>query len=421
MNRQPLLAALAGAGLSWTAPAPANVVTDWHSLAVACISVHRPGPPSMLDLAIVQAAVHDAVQAIERRYQPYKARPAATGSESTASAAAAAAYHVLAAICPNSIAALDAAYAPYLAGGDPGLDVGAAAATTLLAERRGTPQLPANNGGTDPGDWRPTPPANLSGRFEFLASTTPFTLNRPAQFRPGPPPPLTSVTYARDYNEVKDVGAVESHPASPACPAPETTDLARFWSGGFIPELNAAVRGIAISEQLSIGDGARLLALADLAGADAVIAIFESKYHYNFWRPITAIHEGDNDLNAATVGDAAWTPFFQSAHFPAGTQTPPYADYVSGANGVTGAFMRTLQLYFGTDEFQFSFTSGAAPSVTLCTNPRQFSRFSDVMQEVVDVRILQGIHFRSADEEGRRLGRRVAHWTFMKFRPVPGS
>jgi hypothetical protein len=413
---------LASMYFGWVGPAAADVVTDWNALAATCISTHRPGPPGLLDLAIVQSTVHDAVQAIEGRYQPYLAVPAANGNESPASAAAAAAYHVLSSICPNSAATLNAAYAPYLAGGDPGLDVGAAAAATLLAQRRGTPALPPNVGGVEIGQWRPTPPGNVAGQFEFLREIVPFTLNRPTQFRPEPPPPLTSGTYLRDYDEVMQFRAVASHPATPACPAPEATEVARFWSGNFVTQWNAALRGIAISAQLPIGDSARLFALATLAAADSAIAVWESKFHYLFWRPITAIREGDNDPNPNTAGETGWTPFIQSAHFPAGSQTPPYPDYTSGANGLTGAFTGVLQLFFGTDEFQFSVPGATPPSVTLCTNPRQFIRFSDAAQEVVDARIWLGIHFRFADDEARTLGNRVAHWTFMKFlRPVPGG
>ena len=159
-----------------------------------------------------------------------------------------------------------------------------------------------------------------------------------------------------------------------------------------------------------IGDKARLLALVNLAAADALISCWDSKYHYSFWRPETAIREGDNDLNQRTVGDPNWLPF---------VTTPPYPDYSSGFNNLAGSFTGMLKLYFGTDEFDFSILS---PTPGLTVNPRQYHRFSEAAQEVVEVRILQGIHFRFADEQARRQGRRVAHWVFMKsLRPVPGT
>jgi hypothetical protein len=408
---------------NWTAPAHADAVSDWHALAVQCIPTHRAGPPSMLDLALVQLAVHDAVQAIERDYAPYLAKPPATGQESPAAAAASAAYHVLASICPNSLATLDAAYKPYLDGGDPGLAVGAAAAATLLAERRPTFTLPFEPflGGTDPGDWRPTPLLNQAHQFVFGAFTEPFGLTSPSQFRPGPPPALNSDLYLREYNEVKETGGVESHPAVPTCPAPDRTDRARFYSGNFITLWHDTVRQIALDQQLPIGANARLLALNAMAMADAFIAVWDTKVHYNFWRPVTAIREGDNDTNDATVGDPDWTPFIQSAHFPAGSQTPAYSDYTSGANGVTGAATGILQLFFMTDWLKFEVYKATAPSVVICTNPRSFRRLSDIVREVVEGRILLGIHFRAADEQGRRLGNRVAVWTFFKYlRPISG-
>ena len=401
------------------APAHADAVSDWHALAVPCIQAHRAGPPSLLDLALVQAAVHDAVQAVQQRYEPFLTAPPATGRESPAAAAASAAYHVLAAICPNSLATLDAAYQPYLDGNDPGLAVGAAVAATYLPERRPSPTLDPFVGDTAPGSWRPTPPGNLSMAFLLLATARPFGLSEPAQFRPGPQPSLESRAYAREYEEVRTLGAVESHPATPMCPAPARTDRARFWSGNFITLWHDTVRQIGLDAQLSLGRNARLLALFSIAAADTVIAVWDSKLHYDFWRPITAIREGDADLNEATVGDPSWTPFIQSAHFPSGSQTPNYPEYVSGANGLTGVATGMLQLFFHTDRFEFEVFKATAPSVVVCTNPRSFERFSDAAREVVDARIWQGIHFRSADERGRRLGVRIAEWTYEEYlRPL---
>jgi hypothetical protein len=409
--------------LSGAAPGSADVVAEWNTLAVQCITQATPpgrgGPPGLFDLALVHAAMHDAIQAIQHDYDPYLATPPASGNESVASAAAAAAHDVLVVFCPAAVATLDAAFKPYKDGADPGLAVGSAAAAALIPHRRPTPVVPDFTGGTGIGEWRPTPPSELPMAFLFMATTEPFTLTSPDQFRPDPPPSVNSHQYVREYYEVKKLGSVQSHPAAATCPSPASTDLARFWSGNFVAQWNEAARNIAIDEQLSIGDSARLLALVNLAGADAAIAVWDAKRFYSFWRPITAIREGNNDGNPFTIGDPGWTPFIQSAHFPTGSQTPPYPDYVSGANGLVGAFTRTLQLFFHTDHLRFEVNKGTPPAVVICENPRTYQRISDAAQEVVDARILLGIHFRAADEEARRLGRRVAGWAFANYlRPL---
>jgi hypothetical protein len=398
--------------------ASANVVTEWNAIALSCIP--RTGPGTGLDAALVQAAVHDAVQAIEKRYQPYFSSPPATGSESKAAAAAAAAYYVLSddRVCPDTIQpTLETAYTPYRNGNDPGLAVGQAAAAALLATEYRAANGNAHIPGTGIGEWRPTPPGNSPMTFVYVATTKPFVMDSPSQFRPGPPPAVTSQRYTKDYNEVKEVGSVLSHPATGACPAPADTDLARFWSGNIPAQLNQVLRDVAIDRQLGIGDTARLLALGNLAAADVGIAVWDSKVHYNFWRPITAIREGDSDGNPNTSGDASWTPFISSTHVS--SQTPPYPDYVSGANGLSGAVTTMLQLFFKTDHLPLAIHKGTPATVPICTNPRLYRRISDVAEEVVDARVLLGIHFRFADTSARQLGARVAWHVFTHaLRPV---
>jgi len=403
----------------WASTANANVVTEFNAIGAACLS--RPGPGSLLDLALAQVAVHDAVQAIEQRYETYRPTSPATGSK--ASAAAAAAYRVLSdnRICAPPAApavdpqvALDALFKPYLDGNDPGLAAGYAAADRMLLEIRPTtttiplPYL----GSTAIGQWRPTPPGNLPMSFVYLATTTPFVMTSPSQFRPGPAPALTSDAYAKDYNEVKATGSTLSHPAMGACPAPAETDMARFWAGNFGLQWNQVARDIAVDRQLGLGDTARLLALTNLAGADAAIGIWESKVYYNVWRPVTAIVNGNDDGNSNTAGDTSWVPFIAGAHFPSGSQTPPYPDYLSGANGLTGAFTAMLQLFFHTDVVPFEVYKAVPASVAICTNPRSYRKLSDAAEEVVDARILLGIHFRFADTGARTLGTRVAWHTY---------
>jgi hypothetical protein len=386
-------------------------VTYWNGVASAAAAAGRNGPTSVLDIAIVQLAVHDAVQAIEREYAPYKfSDPSATGSPQAAVAAAS--YAVLASLYPAQRpgpTGLDQTYANYVSSnglaGNPGLAVGAAAAAAMLLEYRPVVQMPANTGSTDIGQWRPTPPANMPLQMEYLATTKPFALLDPSQFRPHPPPPLTSVPYARDYIEVKSKGSLTGADRTAL-----ETDMAHFWTDNYPIQWNRALRGIVDAGVPDIGESARLFALANLAVADTIMTVWDSKVHFNFWRPITAIREGDNDPSDATEGDPAWTPLLV---------TPPYPDYSSGANGLTGAYTTMLQLFFGTDDHDFVVTS-VAPLAQQKT--RQFERFSQAADEVVEARILLGIHFRFADEEARQQGSRVAHWVFQKFlKPLPGG
>jgi hypothetical protein len=398
--------------LGWTPTARADVVTDWNFTTLRCVQgappalpPNRGGPVGLLDIAVVQSAVHDAVQAIQGRFQAYRyTNPSMRGVGSLDAAAAAAAYGVLAGLYGTGNLCLVGVVNPALTyAGDPGLQAGNEAAAAALPLHRPTFQSPIDPvvGGTGPGEYRPAP--GTLGTNAFMAYTAPFTLDRQRQFRPQPPPPLQSEQYYREYEEVRTLGAQNGSTRSAA-----QTDLARFWTANPISTWYATLRAIADAHLSNVGDTARLFALASFAAADAQITIYETKYHYNFWRPTTAIHEGDNDGNPLTTGDTTWVPFIPD---------PPYPDYSSGANCLASSILTTLQLFFGTDEFNFAISSSVAG---LTTNPRLYHRFSDAAQDVVEVRIFQGIHFRSADEEGRRQGARVAHWAFMKFlRPLP--
>jgi hypothetical protein len=342
-----------------------------------------------LDIALVQAAVHDAVQAIERRYHPYFYAPAEQGAGSTDAAVAAAAHRLLVLLYPAKAAALDAIYNDYLANhglaGDSGLAVGEASAAALFTKYRALVPTAPFVGGAGPGEWRPIAP-NTAGAFQTLALTEPYTLDSISQFRPPPPPPLTSMPYVRDYNEVKAAGSAAAYPNG-------HTAVSDFWTTDPLPRWNGGMRGLTANND--VGETARLFALANLAAADALMAVFEAKYHYNFWRPVTAIRNDDG--NPKTASDAGWTAYIAN---------PNYPDYPSGMNGVSGAFTETMRLFFGTDDVALSLSG---PSGT-----RQYASLSQAAQEVVDVRVLEGIHFRFTDEEGRRLGERVAHWTFQK-------
>jgi hypothetical protein len=410
---------IVGLCLTSVVSAFADPVTHWNAFTVSTIGgpTARPGPPGLLDIALVQAAVHDAVQVIEGNYQPYHYADASRrGMGSTAAAVAAATRGVLVRIYSSLTpqheairASVNAAYASYLsdpansiAADDPGLEIGDDAAEALhTAHYRPVHDVTPFFGNDGVGQWRSTSALG----FHHLAISTPFTLNRVDQFRPQPPPPLKSVRYALEYAEVQEFGKSSAH-----VPATDQTDKARFWAGNFVGQWNETLRQLADNNLDQTGDRARLFALANLAAADAAMAVWDSKVFYNFWRPITAINLGDTDGNARTELEAGWTSLVPS---------PPYPDYVSGANGLTGAFTGMMRQFFGTDAISFSVKN---PAANVIVKERHFTACSAAAQEVVDARVLLGIHFRFADEEGRRLGERVAHWTFQKYlRPVSGQ
>ena len=397
-------------GAAQPAFADTDAVVDWNQIAVDAVTVGRPGPIGIVDIALVHVAVHDAVQAIERRFEPYHFEmERASGSRSAAVAAAA--HDVLVGMYPAQAATLDPVYATYLADkgltGDPGLAVGQQAAAEILPLRRANPNPlpPPFVGSNDVGVWRPTPsflgsppvPAPFSPMaVPWMGSFDPFTLTGPTRFRPEPQPALTSKRYTRDYNEVKALGSLTS-----TARTAEQTDLAYFYSGNIPAQWNSALRGIARRYLRRTGDSARLFALANLATADALISSWDSKTHYVFWRPVTAIVEADHDDNPQTI--ASWQPLIN---------TPNYPDYTSGANNVAGAMTRTLELFFDTNRVTFDVTT-LVPQAT--TKTRTYRRFSDAADDMVEARMLLGIHFRFADTAGRTQGRRVADWTFNHF------
>ena len=405
----------------------ADAVTDWNAIAIQTIAgvPSHPGATSFLDSAMVQAAVYDAVEAITGRFRPYHVHiPGASGS--TAAAVAKAAHDVLVSRFPSLTTSLDTTYHSYLtahglAETDAGVAVGAAAAAGIIALRATDGSFPDCSpmpppplcrfvGSTDIGVWRPTPsyitlpgatpPSPLPNSpmlAPWLATVTPFTLTSPSQFRAVPPPSLTSKRYATAYNEVKSLGASNSDRT------PEQTDLALFWYSNYLVLWNQTLRQIAVAHLHNIDDSARLFALTNLAMTDAVITAWDTKLNYVFWRPITAIHEADNDGNPETISDANWQPL---------ANTPNYPDYTSGANNATGAVTRALALFFGTDEMTFT----VATTYPLSTQrTRTYDRFSAAANDVVNARIFEGIHLRFADVQARKQGRHVAQWVFFHF------
>jgi hypothetical protein len=423
MKRQFLFTMILATTIAGAARAQvSDPVLDWNAISTqAILNGGHPGATTILDMAVVQAAVHDAVQAYDKRFEPY-AVEISNAAGSVAAAVAKATHDVLVNRFPAQAATLGTTYADYLAAhglaaNDPGVLVGQQVAAAILVLRANDGSFPATPpppfvGANLPGVWRPTPsllpgppPSFAPMAFTWVAEVTPFVVLSPTQFAAPPPPRLNSGRYARDYAEVKALGSLNS-----TARTPEQTQLAYFYADNFIAQINRAVRGIAETYLDNSGDTARLFALAWMVAADGFITTWDCKIHYALWRPISAIREGDNDGNRRTVGDPAWQPFLN---------TPNYPDYSSGANALVGGITRLLRLYFGTDEVTFTVTSN---NPLANPNLRTYERFSDAAQDVVDVRIYQGIHFRFADDAARKLGGQVAKWTFENaLRPLDGD
>lgn len=400
--------------------AQADAVSDWNSFAIqrigAATNPVHPTPVVFLDMAIVQIAIYDAVQAIEQQHQPYHVHiPGASGSPEAA--AAKAAHDILVYLLPNQSGAIDDHYNQFLSDQklsslDPGIAVGATAAAGIIALRSNDGRFPAGQipfmGVNAIGQWRPTdsfqgtppnPLPNSPMAAPWVAKVKPFALKSGDQYRATPPPPLDSKQYTNAFNEVKAMGA-----RFDSARTTDQTNLAFFWASNFPALWNRVVRDLAASQNLSIGDHARLSALVNLAMADATITAWDTKVTYNFWRPLTAIRLANEDPNPDTVEDPTWQPLIN---------TPNYSDYSSGANNISAAATRMFALFFGADEMTFTVrTTNLTPGIPQTIT---YSKFSDAAEDVVNVRIWQGIHFRFADEEARKQGRHVAQWVYAHY------
>ena len=400
--------------------AAANEVVQWNETAKKFMDTNGQNTiVSTRTLAMMNGAIHDALNAINRKYDAYYFEGPADATASPDVAVAAAAHTVLVGVVNSfgtpaqkgaALALVEEAYVTSLArvtanpARNQGVAVGRAAGAAMLTLRkddgvsRDAPYTP----GVGPGKWRPhpnpvpaNPPiANPDAARGYLASTlpgwgnvTPFTLLSSSQYWIPGPPALTSATYARDYNEVKSVGGKVS-----TVRTADQTEVARFWFEG-PGTWNTIARTVATSRNLDLRDSARLLALVSMAMADAYIAGFKIRYVYDLWRPVTAIRDGDNDGNDATAGDPTW-----DSH----QNTPAVSDYPSTQSTFSGAAAVVLASVLG-DQTSFSFTSDRPfPGIT-----RSFTSFSQAARESADSRVYAGIHFRSACEDGLALGRKV--------------
>ena len=394
---------LAAFVLSLTATALADEVTDWNqNLFQAALAATPPTSPLVMSrsTAIVQSAVFDAANGIARKYTPIHVEPAAPGGASERAAVVQAAYATLVALYPAQLATLDAKRAASLAAipdGPPkqlGIEWGQTVAAAILAWRSTdgfAPPPPPFLGGPAVGQWRPTPPTFLPGAGPQFAYMTPWVIESPSQFRPSGPPALDSPTYTSDFIETKLMGSLTSG----ARTADQTT-AAQFWAASTASYYwNLVTVELYSRHQASLLEKARLLALVDLAMADAGIACWDAKYHYVFWRPVTAIPLAATDPNPDTVADPAWMPLLI---------TPAHPEYPSGHSTVSGAAAAVLAAEFG-DDTAFDVTSDVMLGVT-----RSFTSFTAALDEVKDARIDAGIHFRSACNDGQATGIAVANY-----------
>lgn len=397
----------------------AGTVRVWNANALAALgAAGQPPNVAVLHMAMVQGAVYDAVNSIDGGHEPFlDGLPAASPEASMDAAVATAAYRVLdglgrapvpalpPAVRANLLIQYDQTMASIPDGSAKtlGVEAGAAAAMAMLEARDGDGRyvpFPLTVG-MEPGEWRPAPPSNAIDPNSWVSEVDPFTLLSTSQFRTPGPRNLNSAAYAQEYNEVKSLGAVNS------ARNPEQEAIARFFNVSPLELLNRTYRTISQTQGLSLVEDARLFAMLNVAGADAIINCWNDKRFHSFWRPYTAIHEGDNDGNKWTVGDTNWTPL---------EPTPPYSDHTSGYNCIAGSLMNTGKAFFGTDQMDFSVVR-IAPNVPNVT--RDYHRLTDVVDDTMDARVLQGIHFRSADVQGARIGRQVAEWVDANaFQPV---
>jgi PAP2 superfamily len=388
--------------------ARADAVTDWNIAATtAAAAPFVGGIPQGRIFAMTHAAIHDALNAIDRRYQPYAFDVQADPNASPEAAVAAAAHDVLVHEVPSvQQPMLDTAYADSLSGipdgaaKDAGIAIGKAAAAAIIALRSsdGSQAPMPYTPGSGPGVWIPTPPDFLPAGVPGWGKVIPFGLRSGSQFRLKPPEyfDLTSEAYTADYEEVKSIGDVNS-PIRTA----EQSEIARFWYEGSQQGWNRITRMFLAQHDLDLDlwETARLFALVNFAVADAYIAHFDTKYFYNFWRPVTAIRAGDTDGNDATVPDPDWLSYLV---------TPAIPDYPSGHSTAGAAAATVLTRFFKHDDLPFTTMSGAPfPGIT-----RTFQTFWDAAVENANSRVYAGIHFRTATTDGLQLGERVGRYVF---------
>ena len=386
----------------------ADLVLTWNDVLLDAIRSDSTAPPkASRAMAIVQTAIYDSVNAIDRTHSVYKIDVLASPTTSREAAVSAAAHATLVSLFPTQVAIFDAQYQADLAAipngqsEDLGIALGNEVATKMLALR-------ANDGssaevkytpGDKPGDWQPT--SSAQALLPQWPDVKPFAMKSGSQFTPHGIPSLTSKQYADAFNEVKAIGSETSTTRTL-----DQTNIAKFWANGARTatppgHLNIMAQKAAIAEGNTISENARLFAELNVAMADAAIMAWDAKYDTNFWRPITAIRAADTDGNANTDQDAKWTPLLP---------TPPFPTYVSGHSSFSGAAAAVLKSFFGFDRFKFEL-----PSENSAVLSRKFESFSQAAQESTDSRMFGGIHFRFDNEDGLKAGGKLGEYVAANF------
>jgi len=383
-----------------------NVVTEWNSIASATVVAHAGKPPASSGVwfAYTSIAVYDAVNAIHRQFQPFYYKGSAPGGTSEEAAAVAAAHRVLVNYFPQQQPALDAQFVASLANitaapdaKAAGIATGEAAAAALIAARASdgleanVPYMP----GSGPGVWQPTPPGFLPGVTPWLGQMRPFTMTSASQFRPEGPTPLTSDEWEDDYNQTRTLGDINS-----TVRTSEQTEIGLFWTEHTGQQYARAFGYFAENYKLNVMDTARLMAILWTGFADSLIACFDAKYHYSFWRPVTAIRDGGG--NPDLIADPNWTPL---------GVTPNHPEYPAAHACATGTVSRLVGDYFGTRKVRIVVDSLAfADGVHRHT----FDDTTDWFEEVFWARIYAGFHYQHSLEDGDTMGKQVSRQLFRK-------
>ncbi len=408
------------------AASAADAVTRWNQYTMEAVRVNGgfPGQTSRA-YGMMSAAVYDAVNAIDQGHQVFKvdARNLALLSDSKEAAATEAAYQVLSHLFPAQQAYFDARRADELAllGGQSaqsvanGVSIGQYVGQQLVSLRlndgSANGEEPNYQGGTNPGEWRPTGPGFIGGVGVHWGEVTPWTMTSGSQFRPPPPPSLTSQEYTDAFNEVKDYGR-----ATGSLRTQDQTDIAIFWAndrnGTYKPmgQYTDAARVVCEQQGQTLVENARLFALVNVAQADAGIGVWEAKYFYDLWRPKTAITDPTGDGNANTLEEAGWTPLADALPAP---MTPPFPAYVSGHATFGAAAMWMAALLMGNNQ-EFDLATDENGQI------RHFTSFQQAITENTDSRVWLGVHWRFDQTYGEAMGKEIAEYIFANFfQPVP--
>jgi len=388
-----LLAFLCAASLALPV-ARADAILDWNKKANDMVAVAKlPPPPAYRAMAMVQAAVYEAVNAITGRYSTTRVKLDTAPGASVDAAVAAANRAMFLKLLPAQQSEIERAYQAAIAGIEDnstkaaGIKVGELAAAAILAQR-------GDDGAAAPESYRPHTTAG-----KYVPTALPATPNAPQrkpwvlasadQFRPGPPPALKSDRWTRDYNEIKSLGAKNSTSRNA-----EQTSVARFWEATGPAIYFPIVNSVAGKPGRDITQNARLLANAGIAMDDALIAVMDAKYHHQFWRPITAIRNGDIDGNKRTDRDASWTPL---------VSTPMHPEYPCAHCILAGSIGAVLKTEVGNDPVPTLTTT----SLTANGAARSWDRIDDFVREVANARIYDGVHYRNSTEVGTDMGRKI--------------